>query len=188
MKKHKPDEVFPVSQRELAAYLGISATLLSMTKTGRHGDRGLTTGPSKKMEDLVVAHQQSQQFKAQTVIKKRMEDSSARDCARLAKLMLQDADHADAHVTILKRRLDEMTGNEQQDLHWMNTVDLLLANLPKNKESARDRVWLENQQEMVLSRLQKNGRPAQVKLEAQLEMEKARARIYRDMEKKLRKK
>ena len=77
---------------------------------------------------------------------------------------------------------------EQKDMYWLNTVDQLLATLPKIKGLANDRIWLENQQAIVLERLQKNGRLKQVKLETQIEMEKARARVYRDVLKKLLKK
>ena len=188
MKKHKPARFFPVSQRDLAAYLGISATLLNMTNTGRHGDRQLRSASSIKMAELMLAHQQSLKTNAQSASLKKMQDRSANDWTRLAKGMLLDADHADTHAVILKHRLDEMTGKEQKDIYWLHTVDQLLATLPKTRESANDRIWLEIQQGIVLKRLQKNGRLAQVKLETQIEMEKARARVYRDVQKKLLKK
>ena len=188
MKKHKPARFFPVSQRDLAAYLGISATLLNMTKTGRHGARRLRSASSIKMEELMLAHQQSLKAKAQSASLKKMQDRSANDCNRLAKEMLRDANHADAHALILKDRLDEMAGKEREDMYWLHTVDQLLSKLPKTRESANDRIWLENQQAIVLERLQRNGRLAQVKLETQIEMEKASARVYRDLQKKLLKK
>lgn len=188
MKKHYPEKVFPLSQRDLAAYLGISVTLLNMTETGRHGERRLCGKPSKKMAELLVAHQQSQKLNTHGISIKRMEISSANDCARLAKVMRLDADHADAHVAILNRRLDEMVSKAKQDMHWIKTVDLLLATLPKTRESAKDSIWLQNQQEIVLERLQKNGWLAQVKLEAQIETKKERARVCRNVLKKLLKK
>jgi hypothetical protein len=55
MKKHKPVRFFPVSQRGLAAYPGISATLLNMTKTGRHGARRLSSASSDKISELVLS-------------------------------------------------------------------------------------------------------------------------------------
>lgn len=185
MKKLKPARFLPVSQRDLAAYLGISATLLNMTRTGRHGARQLSSSSSYKMKELMLAHQQSLQANAQGASLKKMQDRSANDCTRLAKRILQDANHADAHALILKGRLDEMAGKEQKDIYWLHTVDQLLAGLPKTRESAKDRIWLEYQQVIVLERLQKNGRLAQIKLETQIEMEKARGRVYRDMQKKL---
>jgi hypothetical protein len=188
MKKLKPVRFFPVSQRDLAAYLGISATLLNMTKTGRHGSRQLRSASSNKMTELMLAHQQSLKTNAQSESLKKMQARSANDCSRLAKGILQVADHADAHAAILKHRLDELAVKEQQDKYWLHTVDKMLATLPKTRESAKDRIWLENQQVIVLERLRRNGRLAQVKLETEIEMEKARARVYRDVQKKLLKK
>jgi hypothetical protein len=185
MKKHKPARFFPVSQRDLAAYLGISATLLNMTNTGRHGDRQLSSASSIKMADLVLAQHQSLKANTPSASLKKMQARSANECTRLAKQMLQDANYADLHTVILKQQLDEMAGKEQKDKYWLHTVDQLLARLSKTRESARDRRWLENQQVIVMERLQKNGRLAQVKLETQIEMEKARARVYRDVQKKL---
>jgi hypothetical protein len=187
MKKQKPGTL-PVSQRALAAYLGISATLMSMTNTGRHGARALGDAKSKKWEHLLMAHLQSQKTAAPGPSIKKMQKGSADACARLAELMLGNANNAAAHLPVLGHQLDEMARNQQQDTEWMNTVDHLLAKLPNSRESANDRIWLKNQQEIVLKRLQKNGLQAQVKLEVQLEMEKARARIYRDALKKLLKK
>jgi hypothetical protein len=60
MKKPKANKFLPVSLRDLAAYLGISGTLLSMTETGRHGVRRLSSRSSKKMSELMLAHQQVQ--------------------------------------------------------------------------------------------------------------------------------
>ena len=188
MKTNKQTRLFPISQRDLAAYLGISPTLLNMTKTGRHGNRELRSTPSNKMTALMQAHLQSQKVNAPGPSLKKIQDSSAIDCSKLATRMLGEANHADAHLEILKRRLDEMVRKEQADTHWLNTVEQLLSTLPKTRESDRDRTWLEYRQVIVLKRLKKNGRLAQVKLETQIETKKANARVYREMQKKLLKK
>jgi hypothetical protein len=187
MKKHKPGPL-PISQRAIAAYLGISATLLSMTNTGRHGARALGDAKSKKWEHLLMAHLQSQKTAAPGPSIKKMQKGSADACTMLAKEMLGKANHAAAHVPLLELQLNEMARNQQQDTEWMNTVDHLLAKLPHSRESANDRIWLRNQQEIALERVKKNSLPEQVKLEVLLEMEKARARIYKDALKKLQKK
>jgi len=185
MRRQRKPRQFPVSQRELAVYYGISPTLLSMTETGRHGPRNLSSGSLKKKREIFLAHEQTKNSNAYTTSLKKIQDRIAIKCEQLAKKMSGDANYADSTATVLKRRLDEMVRNEQQDSHWMKTLDLLLARLPKTKESANDRIWLENQQVVTEERLQKNGRLAQVKLETQIELEKARARIYRDILKKL---
>lgn len=183
MKRHKPPNFFPVSQRDLAAYLGISATLLNMTKTGRHGTRQLRSASSIKMAELMKAHLQSKKANSTFLIK--MPDRLVNDCTRHANKILLNANHADKRVVLLKYRLDEMTAKEREDIYWLNTVNQLLASLPRTKSSTKDRIWLQYQESITLKRLQKNGRLAQVKLETQIEIEKARARIYRDAQKKL---
>ena len=110
-----------------------------------------------------------------------MQDSVADDCARLAPKMLLKAKYAADHMSVLEDQLDEMSRNQQRDREWMNTVDYLLT----SGESPNDRIWLQNQEKIVLKRLEKNGLPAQVKLEVRIEMEKARTRIYREAVKKL---
>ncbi len=60
MKRHKPPGPLPVSQQDLATYLGVSVTLLSMTKTGRHGTRQLRPAASLKMTKLLEAHLSSE--------------------------------------------------------------------------------------------------------------------------------
>jgi hypothetical protein len=187
MKKRKQGSL-PIGLRALAAYLGISPTLLSMTNTGRHGARQLGDAQTRKWEDLVQAHLEAQKTHDPGPSLKKMQKRSADDCARLAKVLTGNANHAAAHVSLLEFQLGEMARNQQQDREWVNTVDHLLAKLPNSKESANDRIWLQYQQELVLKRLQKNGLPTKVKLEAQIEMEKAKARIYRHALKKLVKK
>ncbi|MEO7982623.1 MAG: hypothetical protein ABI688_00950 [Bacteroidota bacterium] len=122
----------PISQRDLAAYPGISSLLLSMTISGRHGARQLGAVPSKKMENLLLAHQQSPKSNGWSPVFQKLQDQLANDCRRLAKVILMDADHADAHVTILRSRLNEIARNEQQDRQWFNTVNMLLSTLPKS--------------------------------------------------------
>ena len=185
MKKRKRTQHFPVSQRSLAAYLRIGASLLNMIQSRRHGPRQLNASSSKKWNDLVLAHNDSKKTKPQSASVKMIEAQSSDDCTRFAKRMLQEANYTDSYVTIIERRLKEMIAKEQEDLYWLNTVDHLLETLPRNKEAAKDRVWLNHQQVIVLERLKKNGWLAQSKLETKIEMGKARARVYRDVQKKL---
>lgn len=187
MKKRQPGPL-PVSQRALAAYLGVSSSLLNMINTGRHGDRQLGADQSKKSTDLSLAHLQSQKPHAPGPSIKKMQKSVAEDCARLATKMSGKAEYAAANMAVLGDQLDDMSRNHQRDREWINTVDYLLTKLPNSRESENDRIWLQNQEKIVLKRLEKNGLASQVKLGAQIEMEKARARIYGAAVKKLQKK
>ncbi len=180
--------LLPVSQRELASYLGVSHSLLSMTNSWRYGDRQLGGGPSKKMTDLLLAHVKAQEPHIRSGLLKKMLDPAADGSARLADKLLSDADYADAHAGILEDRLADMVTKYQQDRQWMNTIKLLLSTLPATEETVNDCTWLANQQVVVSKRIQRNGLPAQVKLEVQIEIEKARGRVYRNAREKLMKK
>ncbi len=187
MKKQNPG-LLPVSQRDLAAYLGISVTLLSMTNTGRHGARQLGPAPSLKMAALLLAHVQAQKPHPPGPTRIKMQKKAAETCHSVAKVMQIDARYATHHVPLLRNRLNEMRSAQQQDMEWLNTLELLFARLASAEEPKGDKIWLEHQKELVLKRLQKNGLSAQVKLEVQIEMEEARARIYKAAQERLQEK
>ncbi len=184
MKKQKT-RLFPISQRDLAAYLRISVTLLNMTNTGRHGARQLTAAPSLKMTALQLAHVQAQKLHTPGPTNSKMQKQAATSCRSLAKVMEIDARRASHRVAFLQNKLNEMRRAQQQDMEWMYTLDLLVDRLPGSEDPAGDKTWLDYQKVMVLERLEKNGFPAQVKLEAQIEMEEAKAWIYKAAQEKL---
>lgn len=59
----KKQHIYPIpaTQREMAAYIGISGTLMNMAYTGRHGNRRLNDAASARLTDLTLAHVQAQQ-------------------------------------------------------------------------------------------------------------------------------
>jgi hypothetical protein len=176
---------FPVSQQELANYLGVSVTLLSMTKTGRHGTRELPTKASLKMTKLLEAHVLSEKANPHSPsLTKRKEESRAL-YNQLAKWLLDEASLLESKAKRGKVQLDKMLKTVAEDEHWIRTVDLLLAELTDDKDSAKDLNWLEHQKLITLERLDKNGLRAQVKLETQIELNKEKARLYKAAHRKL---
>ncbi len=185
MKKYKPTGIFPISQQDLAAYLGVSVTLLSMTKTGRHGNRQFSPSVSLKMTKLQEAYLLSEKTKPDSPSLAKMKDASPDQYSRLAKIMLAEAKYIDLQAKLLKCRLDKMVRTVEEGERWIRTVEQLLASLPDVKESGKDRKWLENQKAVTLTRLQKNGWLARLKLETQIETKKAKARLYKAAQEKL---
>lgn len=186
--KKKKTRLFPISQRDLAAYLRISVTLLNMTNTGRHGERQLAAAPSLKMTALQLAHVQAQKLHTPGATCTKMQKQAAASSRSLAKVMKIDANRAAHRVPVLRDKLDEMRRAQQQDMEWMHTLDLLFARLASSEDPVGDKTWLNYHRVTVLERLQKNGLTAQVKLEVQVELEEARARIYKAAQEKLEKK
>ena len=185
MKRYRSPKEIPVSQRQLAHYLGVSPSMLHMSESGRYMYHSLSTGSSKKKAGLVLAHQQAQKAgKPGPSALKRQETFNA-DAAKTIKRLELEADYALSKAKVFARRLAAMSAQEQADSQWLNTVDMMLATLPHNKESKNDRIWFNEQQAQVLQRLKKNGPLARAKLEMQVKMEKAKAAIIRMMIKKL---
>lgn len=182
MKKRRVPNEIPVSQRDLANYLDISASMFHMSKSGKYMSHQLSSTSSLKLANLVLTHQQAQHTTGASLQK--FQNLSGKDTTRLARTLSLQAEYAHAGAVVLKRRLEEMIAKEQKDTRWLNTIDHLLATLPKNKESANDRTWLESQQGLVLKRLHKNGPLTQLKLLTKIELEKAKADIYRNMQKR----
>ncbi len=187
MKRYRLPKLFPVSQRQLAQYLGISPSMMNMAESPRHPSHNLSSASSIKLAELVLAHQQEQKAGSPGVSVRKRQETFNRDAAKVIKTLEQVADFSLSRAKVLTRSLADMTAREQADSQWLNTVDRLLATLPVNKETKGDRTWLELQQLLVIKRLQKNGRLEQAKLQMQVQMEKAKAAINRAMIKKLKK-
>jgi hypothetical protein len=184
MKLRNP-RLLPVSQRDLADYLEISGTLMSMAQTGRHGGRQLSPAASNKMTELLMAHEEAQRLHPKSNSTRKIKDQQADEFRLHGERLLQNAIHAEAYAVVLKQRLDKMAGKHQDDLRWLNTVELLLGRLPKASKPTKLSRWLQNQHLVVLERLGKNGPLAQIKFETKIELEKAKRQVYQDMRKKL---
>jgi len=185
MKRLTPPKDIPVSQRQLARYLGISTSMMNMSQSTRYPSHQLSSGYVLKMEELVISHRQAQRSGIAGSSWRKLQDSFNTDTAKAIKKLASDAAYFESRAGIFKRRLEEMAIREREDRQWLNTVDHMLAKLSHAKEQQTDRKWLQNQQAVVETRLQKNGILAQAKLEIQVEMNKAKALAIRAAIKKL---
>jgi len=186
-RPHKPINHLPVSQKELANYLGISPTMLNLAE-GKQLSRNLPAGLSGKLAALGLSHHN-------TKISKRPKRSFAisqpkisRELAVVSDRMELDVDYYSAKAKVLQRKLDEMVSKYTGDIQWLNTVEDRMEALAGKKEFKKDHNWFENQHLVVLERLEKTGIVTQVKLEMQVELAKARAAINRKLLMKLRNK
>ncbi len=187
MKRTRVPRFFPVSQRQLAQYLGISPSMLHMAESSRYISHSLSPAASTKLAELMGVHLQVQKSGKPGPSSRKRQEAFSTDAAKTIKRLGLGADHSHYKALVLARRLADMTAKEQADRQWLNTADRLLSTLPGNKESKKDRTWLELQQLLVLKRLRKNGPLEQAKLELQIKLEKARTAVTRAMIKKLEK-
>ncbi len=170
----------PVSGRQLAAYLGISSSQVCMSNSDNYMNRQLGPAQSLKITQLMEAHVLCQQKGTSPSVKK-MQKQEGKDCACFADKLKGDALHHSLRIPALKRRLDDMKTKLERDTAWLNTLDRLMAKLPPaTKPKSAERIWLEHQGVIVLERLNKNGLLAQMKLELQIELETAKANVYRE--------
>lgn len=185
MKKIKKPELLPVSQRQLAKYLGISSSMMHMAESSKHPAHQLSTAASGKLATLMLAHVQQQKKRGGPSWQKLQR--SIAELAREERALLEaTAAHAEAKVKVLASKLKEMQQQEASDRQWLNTMDHLLAKPADAKANQFDRTWLTGQQALTEERLLKCSWLQQAKLEMQIEQEKLKAVGIRKLLKQLR--
>jgi hypothetical protein len=184
MKKYKKPELLPVSQRQLAHYLGISSSMMHMAESSRHPAHQLSTAASGKLTALMLAHVQQQKKRGgrswQNLQRRIIQELTKRQA-----LLESTAALAEARVTVLVNRLKQMPQQETADRQWLNTTDHLLEKLADVKANQADRKWLANQQALAEQRLLKHSWLQQAKLEMQIEQEQLKAAGIRTLLKQL---
>ena len=175
MKSYQNDSL-PVSQRSLAAYLGVSHSLLSMTKSGK-AIRSLPTTASAKMSALIHTHLETGKME-NGATSRQLQKAMATKGNQLAKKMLKEAERSNAKAVVFQNRLDDIKVKYEENFRWLQTLDIMLGNLPKEKASSGDRSWLEYQRVITMQRLTRNSITVQAEMQLTIEMEKAKAGIY----------
>ncbi|HMK04451.1 MAG TPA: hypothetical protein VK489_09675, partial [Ferruginibacter sp.] len=163
---------FPVSNRQLAMYLGVSQSMMHMSE--RDGSRSLTTEQSAKLTELMMAYRSAQKTgKAQ----KALFDTSTRyekDIKLMINRLKTDAVFFSQKARMLQKKLDEMSGKHNEGLHWLSTVETMLENYSGSKREGSYK-WLDLQQALVTKRLLDTGIVARAKLKMEIALAKARA-------------
>ena len=184
MKKYKKPELLPVSQRQLAQYLGISSSMMHMAESSRHPSHQLSTAASGKLTALMLAHVQ-QQKKRGGRSWQNLQRSIIQELTKRQALLEATAAHAEAKINVLVDRLKQMQLQEAEDRQWLNTTDHVLENLANVKASQEDRTWLAKQQALAEARLRKHSWLQQAKLAMQIEQEKLKTAGVRKLLKQM---
>jgi len=184
MKKYKKTELLPLSQRQVAQYLGISSSMMHMAESSRHPSHQLSVAASGKLAALLAAHvQQKKKRGGRSWLN--LQRSIKQRAAEVRAILETTAAHAEAKIKVLANRLKQMQQQETADRQWLNTTDHLLENLADVKANQADRKWLANQQALAEERLLKHSWLQQAKLEMQIEQEQMKTVYTRKMLKKL---
>jgi hypothetical protein len=184
MKKYKKPELLPVSQRQLAQYLGISSSMMHMAESSRHPSHQLSTAASGKLTALMLAHVQ-QQKKRNGRSWQNLQRSIVQDVTKKRALLETTAIHAEARAKELAKRLKQMQQQETSDRQWLNTIDHLLEKTADGKAGEADRKWLKNQQALAEERLLKHSWLQQEKLAMRIEQEQLKVVCTMKLLKKL---
>lgn len=184
VKKQKDQKLLPVSQRQLAQYLGISSSMMHMAESSRHPSHQLSAAASGKLAALLAAHVQSPK-KRDGGSWQNLQHSIIQEITKTRTLLETTAAHAEARIKLLTNRLKQMQQQEATDRQWLNTTDHLLKNLTDIKANQAERKWLKNQQAVTEVRLLKHSWMQQAKLAMRIEQEQLKAVGIRKLLKQL---
>ena len=184
MKKQKDQKLLPVSQRQLAQYLGISSSMMHMAESSKHPSHQLSTAASGKLTALMLARVQ-QEKKPGGPSWQKLQRSILQNAEKKRLLLEATASQAEYRAVELAKRLKQMQQQEVADRQWLNTVDHLHERTADGKAGQTDRKWLANQQALTEGRLLKHSWLQQAKLEMRIEQEQLKAVGIRKLLKQL---
>lgn len=176
--------ILPVSQKDLAAYLGISPTMMALSQT-KGSSRSLHSTASLRLTRLQNTHLQL--LKSKKKYEQVLRPYQLKEMAAQAKRMETDGDWYEARAGLMQKKLKLLKEKHEAAKQWMTSIEHLLANLPGNKESGGEKIWLNNQQAVTTERLEQTGPLAQLKLNMEIEFMQARAGICRSTAAEIRK-
>ncbi len=176
--------ILPVSQKDLAAYLGISPTMMALSQ-GKGSSRSLKSTANLRLAKLQNTHLQLLKLKKD--YEPVLRPYQRKEMAARAKRMETDGDWYEARAGHLQKKLDLLKEKHETAKQWMNSIEHLLENLPGTKESKGEKIWLNNQHAVTAENLERTGPLAQLKLNMEIEWMLARARISRSAAGELRK-
>lgn len=174
-EKIKKQDLLPVSQRQLAQYLGISSSMMHMAESSRHPSHQLSAAASGKLAALLVAHVGQQQKKRDGPSWQKLQGSILQKAMQKQGMLETMVKYSEARIKVLANKLKEMQEKEAQDRQWLNTLDRLPDQPADVKANHADRKWLILQQALAEERLLKHSWLQQAKLEIQIEQERLKA-------------
>lgn len=184
MKKQKDPKLLPVSQRQLAQYLGISSSMMHMAESSKHPAHQLSVAASGKLAALMLAGVQ-QQKKPGGPSWQKLQRSILQNAEKKRLQLEATASEAEYRAVELAKRLKQMQQQEAAGRQWLNTIDHLHGKTADGKAGQADRKWLANQQALTEGRLLKHSWMQQAKLEMRIEQEQLKAAGIRKLLKQL---
>ncbi len=173
-KKQRMSNRLFLSQRELADFLGVSVSLVTMYETGR---RSLPKGLSEKLTNLEIDFEKSKAAKTRVDASKQLQNKLVeQDQAAVSKMLVKISTNR-PYVEILQPKFLALSEKIQAKSAWYNFVGQKLQDLVVDKSTTRERLWLNMQQADVLAWLIKANKQLN-KLTLKIDMLLAEAAVY----------
>lgn len=169
----------PVTQQELAQYLGISSTLLALHEQGA---RSISSKATIRMAELEMAMDSHLKTTAKT-IKQPVVDKAFLE---MATTVSRRAATQRKKVMAIQRRLERKNAVHEQLQAWYSFIQKKMTSLPVNKDTRGDHLWL-GLQEDKFSRKLKSWDKEKLQLQLQAELAQAAAAVHESFEARLRK-
>ncbi len=155
-----------ISQQDLAKWLGISVSLLSMH------DKGLRPLPSKaslKLAGLLKEYVKAANATTMSGSLLALQHAFEAHHNDAAEKMMIKADGNRYRKGQLENSLKEITEKQEQDKIWLHVIEDKLAELPGDVATEGESQWLKNQHDKISQRLLKaNKELARLPLEIEL--------------------
>jgi len=186
-KKHRNKQTawrrLSISQGDLAQYLGISVSLLSMY------DKSLRQLPSKaslKLTRLEDDYRKAATAKIMSRSLAALQPVFQEQLEKAAQKMMEKLEDQRYLKKQLVDKLNEMTEKEEQDKIWLNVLANKLETLSPEEVSANDGRHLDHLHEKIVQRLKKTNKE-KLKLQLEIELLEAGVGVYEAQHLKLKK-
>lgn len=147
-------ETLGISQQQLAVFLGIPRSLVSMYEGGR---RELPTNAMTKLSQLLLSLHNNTMLSNQPALP---QTHAAKDLA----VMQQYKKQCCREAALTQKQLQRMKAEFQRGLQALMAVDYLFEQLPKGETSHKDQLWLELLKAKNLKKMKRCSTAQQVKL------------------------
>ena len=152
-------EQLGLSQQDLAGYLLIAKSQISMVESG------LRELPTPALIKLAFFEQASL-----VTIDSMLQNNDTNS--------VQQLDAIKKKIILLEKKFATMKNNYNQGLRLLQAISKIKETLPNNKEGKIDKIWLTDQEQHALNKIKSNNSEAQRLLQIQIKVLKYEMKLY----------
>lgn len=171
---------FTLSQQDMADYLTITRSLLSMVETGA---RVLPVEALHRLATLERFYHSTSE--ARGSLRFTPDAEMQKKDAKSAQALAVRCNQCRTVAQRLQKKLEAMQQGFKNILGWQYMMEEMMNNLPASRQGEGDRLWLEIQQRAIPAKLSRYAPAVQAKLQAEIELLHAEADIKERLQKRL---